>query len=384
VRILKVGGGVLTGPAPVRSLVKLVEQQPGGCTVVVSAFGKTTNALEYVVGECLAGRQQKALDALSAILEWHRDLAQSLGIAWEALGIPAHADAVQGAVAHGPGDPPGLLSDFVVSLGEQLSSRLVAAFLAAQGMPIRWVDATRIVITDDCFGAAAVRWKETRNAMRACVGTILSTRAVPVVAGFVGATDDGQPTTLGREGSDYTAALLGAALGADEVVLLKNVRGVLTADPRVVPDAYLIGELSCSQAARMFRAGAKVVHPSSIEPLRRARIPLRVALFGDSGGGTVIGPDRSWGAGAIRAVVGWCGVAPPFPDSLRCRLTVLGEPPIPSLLARRVEDALEAMKVKVRRRDPSRGTWILEADQEQGEDVMCGLHTLVDCPREEP
>lgn len=382
-RILKVGGGVLTGPDPVRALASLIREEADRCVLVVSAFGKTTNRLEQVARECVDGRRGDALRSLEGVVRWHDDLAEALGVAWEAQEIPACVEAAGRAIASAAADPPRCLADSLVSLGEQLSSRIVAAFLAAEGLPARWVDATRVIVTDETFGAARVHGAAARPAIRAEVGG-LTPRAIPVVAGFIGATVGGRPTTLGREGSDYTAAILGAALGAEEVVLLKNVPGVLTADPAVVADARLISRLSFGQAARMFVAGAKVVHPKTIQPLRRAGIALRVAPFGDSRGGTVIGPGYSWGQGGLHAIAGrYNGEPGSIPDFLPCQVTVLGEPPIHPRVSDKVEEIAQAVGLKVRRRLHAHGTWILEARSEQCEDAMRQLHALVDHGREE-
>ncbi|MBN1425176.1 aspartate kinase [Candidatus Fermentibacteria bacterium] len=376
-RIIKVGGGVLTGPNPLRALVDLVGHRCDKCVLVVSAFGKTTNWLEQVVRGCVGGHQEEAVSTLEKVLWWHRDFGEALGLPWDSLGIPSYVDTVRHAVRFEVGDSPGRLSDSLISLGEQLSSRMVAAFLTAQGIPARWVDARRIVVTDDTFGAARVQWRPTQNAIRTEVGSLVS-GSIPVVAGFIGATAGGQPTTLGREGSDYTAAVMGAALRADEVVLLKDVEGVLTADPAVVPDARLIGQLSFEQAARLFRAGAKVVHPKSVEPLRRAGIALRVAPFGNPRGGTVIGPGRSWGEGDVRAIAGRCnGQRGPSSDTLSCQIAVLGEPPIASLVCHRIEESARAMNLTFRRRFAARGTWILGAPRDWCEEAIRQLHTFV-------
>lgn len=378
-RVFKVGGGVLTGPGPIRRLGDVVPR--GDCVLVVSAFGKTTNHLEEVVRACVGGDRRSARARLDAVVQWHRSCAEAVNVPWPRLGIDERISAVQAALA-APPEHPRMVSDFVVSLGEQLSSRIVAAFLAACDVPARWVDATSFIFTDDRFTEANVRWSRTARAIRAEVGRLLPAE-VPVVPGFIGATVGGTPTTLGREGSDYTAALIGSELGATDVVLLKNVDGVLTADPCVVPDARPIRELSYEQAARLFRAGAKIVHPKTILPLRRVGTPLRVASFHDPDAGTVIGAHHSWGSGALRAIVGRSEDPSAASDTLSTRITVIGEPPIPPFLARRVEGVFEGMALRIRRRDSSRGTWVGVARGSRGEAAMRQLHRLLDATEEE-
>jgi len=383
-KVLKVGGGVLTGPEPVRALVRLVK--PDRFALVVSAFGKTTNHLEQVVEAFLRGDEHGALEGFDAIIEWHRDLAAVLGVSWRSAGIPETVADIRHHMTRPSSIPAAAFADRVVALGEQLSSRIVASFLAASGVPAHWIDATRVVRTDDSFGRARVLWEPTRQALRSSVGE-LAREGIPIIAGFIGSAADGATTTLGREGSDYTAALVGAALDADEVVLLKNVPGVLTADPGMVPDAHTIPQLSFDQAQRLFRAGAKVVHPKTIGPLRDVGIPLRVAAFPSLETGTTIGAGRSWGSAGIRAVAtrqsGRNALRTSVQGNHDGLLSVLAEPPLTSTSVRRVDDTVQALHLTVRHRDTGRGTWITLVDPDGAADAMRGLHMLVDYRREE-
>lgn len=166
--------------------------------------------------------------------------------------------------------------DAVASLGERMSVRLLAAVLENIGVTAQFVEATRLVVTDDHFQAAHPDLEATRMATRAVLNTLLDQGIVPVVTGFIGATPSGVTTTLGRGGSDYTAALLGASLPADEVWIWTDVDGVMTADPRIVPQATTIEELTYREVSELAYAGAKVLHPKTIRPVIEAGIGLRV------------------------------------------------------------------------------------------------------------
>ena len=179
--------------------------------------------------------------------------------------------------------------DMVVGIGEKLSSIILAATLRARGMKAQAVDATQIVVTDDNFGAANPLMRETRAKVRESLLPPLERGVVPVVTGYIGATAEGVPTTLGRGGSDYTAAIIGACLEADEVQIWTDVDGILTADPKIVPEARTLAELSYAEAAELAYFGADVLHPKTIKPIVEQGIPLRIKnTFNPSHPGTLI------------------------------------------------------------------------------------------------
>ena len=166
--------------------------------------------------------------------------------------------------------------DAVASLGERMAVQVLAAALKSLGVPAQVVEATQLVVTDDHFQSAHPDFEVTTRTSRAVLNPILDKGIVPVVTGFIGASISGVITTLGRGGSDYTAALLGAALPADEVWIWTDVDGVMTADPRIVPDARTIEELTYREVSELAYAGAKVLHPKTIRPVIEAGIGLRV------------------------------------------------------------------------------------------------------------
>ncbi len=201
------------------------------------------------------------------------------------------------------------VTDLVASFGERLSAPLVAAALSALGVPARPVDARTFLATDDRHGAATCDRRRTDPRARKAIGALLGASVVPVVTGFIGRAPSGETTTLGRSGSDTTAALLGAALGAREVVIWTDVDGVLTADPRIVPGARLLPRLSYREAAEMTYFGAKVLHFPAVLPAVAAKVPLVIRnSFSPDGPGTTISEkgDPRPGIRAVTAVSGLC------------------------------------------------------------------------------
>jgi aspartate kinase len=170
--------------------------------------------------------------------------------------------------------PRGL--DVISGMGERLSVPLVAAAIRARGLPAEAMEATDLIVTDDQHGGASPLMDETRSQSRARLLPLLERGTVPVITGFIGATASGTPTTLGRGGSDYSATILGACLDSDEIWIWSDVDGVLSADPRVVPDARTIATLSYAEAAEFSYFGAKVIHPKTILPAVDDQIPLRI------------------------------------------------------------------------------------------------------------
>lgn len=181
--------------------------------------------------------------------------------------------------------------DLIVSFGERLSAPIVAAALNGSGIPAEDVDARGLIATDDRFTAAEVDFVRTGELVAAKLRPIAESGRVPVVTGFIGATADGRTTTIGRGGSDYSATILGGALGAREIWIWKEVDGVMTADPGVAPDASLLPQLSYDEAAEMSYFGAKVLHPKAMIPAIAGGIPVRLRnTFRPEAPGTAIGP----------------------------------------------------------------------------------------------
>ena len=196
------------------------------------------------------------------------------------------------------------LIDAVAALGERFSVRLVAALLRTSGIAAQAVDATELLVTDDNFGAARPLLAPSRERTRARLEPMLRGGIVPVVTGYIGATASGVVTTLGRGGSDYSAALLGAALDAEEVWIWTDVNGILTADPKIVPDARTIAEISYIEAAELATFGAEVLHPKTLAPVAERGIPLHIAnTFNPDHPGTRIVAEPRPSSEVVRAII---------------------------------------------------------------------------------
>lgn len=280
--VMKFGGTSLEDSAAFRNVTAIVKVASASRPViVVSAIAGFTNSLLQSVERAIAG------DARGATRSLDKDIDRHLAIAKDLLGKEAQAAFVstigdaRGKIrqlhkiiaAHPVTSPP--LQDEIVAYGEQLSSQLLAAALCENGLVARYVDARACVKTDENYGAATPQI-ETTEATKAALLPLLHAARIPVLGGFIGSTMRGVTTTLGRGGSDYSAAIIGASIGAREIQIWTDVSGVLTADPRVVPQAQTIPLLSYKEAAELAYFGAKVLHPKTIQPAIDRSIPVRV------------------------------------------------------------------------------------------------------------
>jgi aspartate kinase len=286
-RMLKFGGSSVADAACMRQVADVVgdalaQASNGGPVVVLSAMGKTTDALLRCARTAVGGQLEVALDELRAIEQRHRDAAAALFDSSPPRELAATLDtyfADLDRILRGVGLLGELSArslDAIAAHGELLSTALFAAFLARRGIDARWVDARSVMRTDAQFGAALPQMAAIRELCTEHIGRSLAPGRVIVTQGFIGATADGVTTTLGRGGSDYSASLIGAALACDEVQIWTDVEGVFTSDPRIVPGAQPIAELSFAEAAELAAFGAKVLHPATIQPAVEARIPVTV------------------------------------------------------------------------------------------------------------
>ncbi|HEX9010350.1 MAG TPA: lysine-sensitive aspartokinase 3 [Holophagaceae bacterium] len=276
--VMKFGGSSVADAACMRQVEILVRAAlPEAPLVVLSAMGKTTNALFQAAKAAEAGDLPGALEVARAIMAAHRRAADELfaGAAPEALdtALTEHFGELElllrGVALLRELSPRSM--DAIASLGERLSTRIFAERLGAA-----WVDARTVMRTDRAFGEAAPDVAVLGDLAARHLAPLLGAGRAVVTQGYIGATEDGLTTTLGRGGSDYSAALFGAALGATEVQIWTDVEGVLTCDPRIVPEALPIPELSFAEAAELAAFGAKVLHPATIQPAVEARIPVTV------------------------------------------------------------------------------------------------------------
>jgi aspartokinase/homoserine dehydrogenase 1 len=290
-------------------VAKHVEESSVPCTVVVSAMSGVTDSLL----ECAADAHEGELASLQKRLERlcvkHTAAADAL-ITRNDLreAYLAYLDKVHESLSRmceGVAvlkDDTSRTLDRISGYGERLSARLLAAVLESRKVASVAVDTTEVIITDDVFGSASPLSDETSKRVKEVLMPILERGAVPVVTGFIGSTQDGTPTTLGRGGSDYSATILGSALGAKEVQIWTDVTGVMDADPNLVPDAATITQMSYEKAAELTYHGAKVLHAKALGPVMGRRIPVRILnTFAPDEPGTLIGPseDKSYKGGVL-------------------------------------------------------------------------------------
>jgi aspartate kinase len=252
------------------------KQQP---VVVASAMGKTTNHLLEAAQTAAKGKRQEALDLLTKIKDKHLKEAQKLGIAvTEAEIFQAYfkemRDLVKGLAALGELTPR--ITDAIASYGERLATAILTQVLELHGIPAQLMDARECIITDDNFMRAAPLFDLTDAAIVEHLRPVIRAGKVPVFQGFIGRTRSGITTTIGRGGSDYSAAIVGAALDADDIQIWTDVDGIMTTDPRMVKEARRIKAISFDEAAELAYFGAKVLHPATIIPAVRKKIPVHV------------------------------------------------------------------------------------------------------------
>jgi aspartate kinase len=281
--VMKFGGTSVGDPAAMRQAAKLVERElPRAPVVVLSAMSGATNALFDAARAAERGDTHQSSRIQKSLVEKHHLCAREL-----------FRGEIPDRLAHGLRDlfdelrvllrgvsllhelTPRTM-DAIASLGERLSTTLFAAFLADAGVETAWIDARELVRTDKRFGCARPRYDEIRDLCGERLAPRLAAGRAVVTQGYIGASAEGFTTTLGRGGSDFSAALLGAALGAEEVQIWTDVEGILTCDPRVVPGALPIPAVGFAEAAELAAFGAKVLHPATIQPAIAARVPVTV------------------------------------------------------------------------------------------------------------
>jgi aspartate kinase len=305
--VQKFGGTSVADPHAIRRLIEIVRtartRDGRGPAVVVSAMSGVTDALLGVASAAGSDRLADALPRIEEMRERHLAAVRELVPEPERDPLTAqiadHFDQLTGiarALAVLREVSPRTL-DVVASMGELLSSRIVAAALTAAGVPAGWVDARCAVVTNDEHTRAVPLTDETNAALRKTVQPILDAGRVAVIGGFVGATVDGHTSTLGRGGSDYSGALVGAGVHASEIQIWTDVDGMLSADPRVVKSPRVVSQLSFDEAAELAYFGAKVLHPSTILPAVERNIPVRILnSWKPDGTGTLITAASSNGA----------------------------------------------------------------------------------------
>jgi len=271
--VMKFGGTSVESKEAIARVAGIVEsriaQRP---VVVVSAMGKTTNRLLAIASSAVAGRRQEALDQLAQLRDFH--CRESSGADAE---IEAHfselGELVRGLAVMGELTPRA--TDAISAFGERLSSLIVTAAFCRRGLNAVHMDSRKLIVTDRRHTQAAPLFAETYARLSVAIPPLAKNQIV-VMGGFIAATEDGVTTTLGRGGSDYTAAIVGAGIGADEIQIWTDVDGMLTADPGILPGGYRVKTCSFAEAAELAYFGAKVLHPATVLPAIEKNIPVRI------------------------------------------------------------------------------------------------------------
>jgi len=298
VELFKFGGASLADVAAVKHAIDIiVAPRRTRLVTVVSALAGVTDSLLSLANVALVGDPRDVDTQMAAVQRLHRDVASAIvsGVrARKALQTDIEsAFADLRTLLHGVSSLRELTPrtrDFIVARGEQLSARLLVAGLQSRGVTAEYVDAAELILTDGNFGGAFPDLAATDRAVRARLLPMLRRKIIPVVPGFVGASPDGAVVTLGRGGSDLTATVIGRALRAERITLWKDVPGLMTTDPRLVPTARIIPQLNVREAAELAYYGAKVLQPRALIPLARMRIPVFVRPFADP---TAVGTEVS-------------------------------------------------------------------------------------------
>jgi aspartate kinase len=314
--VMKFGGTSVEDADAIRRLISIVQSRLGSQpVVVVSALAKVTDQLLEAGHAAANGHLGWALAAVRNIYVRHEELANSLvdGSAYGALDRELRGDFRElEALLHSLEHSRRLdarSQDQLLGFGECFSSKLVKDALSEAGVQAEHVDARSCIVTDDRYGQASPAWDATNQQIQDTMSPLLASGAVPVLGGFIAATAEGVPTTLGRGGSDFTAAIVGAALGAVRVEIWTDVDGVMTADPKLCAEARVIRKMNFDEAAELAQLGAKVLHPATLAPAMRENIPVHVLNSRrPSGEGTEIA-TRARNANAVSAITAKRNVA---------------------------------------------------------------------------
>ncbi len=286
-KVFKFGGASVSSADAVRNSVNILNMYPGNKVLVISAMGKTTNALE-IVARRYFNQDPEVWTVFQDVKAYHEGIIASL---WDEPTELPEVERLFAQISNRIKGEPSMNFDYeydqIVAYGELISTQIISLYFNKIGLMNRWIDVRNCLKTDDQFRESNINWElSSRLAKRLFT---FESDDLYITQGFIGGTLTNQTTTLGREGSDYTAAILGNLLDAEDVTIWKNVPGILNADPDFFADTQKIDELSYKEAIELSYSGAKVIHPKTIKPLQNKNIPLFVRSFIDpEGEGTII------------------------------------------------------------------------------------------------
>ena len=281
-RVFKFGGASVKDAQAVKNAGEILSQfKNEKLIVVVSAMGKTTNALEKVTQSYVQKKDDTKL-LLQVVKDFHFSLIEELGFQKddELLGeINNSFIEIEWVIEEEPSRSFAFYYDQIVSQGEILSTKIISAYLNKANIKNEWMDVRDVLQTDNTFREGKVNYELTNKLVETKIPTLLSKSNIIITQGFIGSTSENFTTTLGREGSDYTAAILSYCVDAIEMVVWKDVAGVMNADPKLSDDAMKLEQISYHDAIELTYYGATVIHPKTIKPLENKHIPLRVCSF---------------------------------------------------------------------------------------------------------
>jgi aspartate kinase len=296
-KVFKFGGASINSVGRIKNAAQIISSFKGEkILIIISAMGKTTNALEMVVEAFYAGRKEEALALFGKIKQEHLELfTQLTGLMEESareIGLYDLFTEVEWLLHDKAVRNYDYYYDQVVCCGELLSTAVVSKFLNTIGIENKWIDVRDVVRTDDNFRDAGIDWNFTQQKVSEGILPLFNHTDIVITQGFIGATDENESTTLGREGSDFTAAIFANMLNAESQTIWKDVEGVMNADPKHFPDAQFIARLSYREVIEMAYYGAQVIHPKTIKPLQNKGIPLHVRCFlNPAAEGTIISKE---------------------------------------------------------------------------------------------
>ena len=274
-KVYKFGGAAVRNAAALQNVVSILKNQNQQLLVVLSAIGKTTDTLEKIVA--LSQAKKSFIVEINLIKAYHYEMVDALFEKNNPITSELDKFFNQIETEAIKKDDYDQVYDQVVSLGEIISSLILSRYLTAQGIENEWIDARKFISTDNNFREGKVDWEFTKQNTQKLHNIL--TKKIIITQGFIGSTNEGLTTTLGREGSDFTAAIFGSCLNAESVTIWKDVPGVMNADPKRLPAATVFEELPFREAAEMTYYGASVIHPKTIKPLANRGIPLYVKNF---------------------------------------------------------------------------------------------------------
>lgn len=282
-KVFKFGGASINTVERIQNAGNILRSFKGEkILVIISAMGKTTNALEKVADAFFEGRKEDALQLFEQVKESHLNMLKYLvTINWQEAEkrLKDFFTEIEWLLHDKPVREYDYYYDQIVCCGELLSTSLVSSYLNEAGIKNKWVDVRDIVRTDDNFRDAAVDWNYTTQKVKTNIEPLFTEFDITITQGFIGATDENESTTLGREGSDFSAAIFANILDAESQTIWKDVEGVMSADPKEFPEARVMEELSYREVVEMAYYGAQVIHPKTIKPLENKNIPLHVRCF---------------------------------------------------------------------------------------------------------